>query len=301
MDWDDGSNTSMDAMALFKDLTIPDGTGKEIPWRGGVAVIGRSAYNDNELGLMKDLSSVNYEQMQTLIANGWDIENHGLYSGFGGIHESNSAFEDIEELDKLIRSRIGYKMAVTVVPGMENGYVEAAADLGHLAATSQRNDVGGVYVPQPEAEWKPLTDIHTWEPGFKYLTRSFTDGWDSNVIVEKTTELLSKSSGAARKLLRIGTHDSSPEGFAKLVTQLHAAMAGDYLVCSLRELMEYEKFKSESVLTVNGESITVQAPAGLRWEDFTLVIEGAAVVSATCDQADDVTFSGNMVNVYKDR
>ena len=301
MDWDDGSNTCMDAMELFNSLTVPDGTGKDLPWRGGVAIIGRSAYNDIELGASDDLSNISYEQMNTLIANGWDIENHGLYSGGGGNYESETPSDDIKNLDRLLLSRIGYKMAVTVVPGMEDGYVEAAAEQGHLAATSQRNDVGGSYVAHPEAEWKPLTDIQTWDPGFKYLTRLFTDTWDSEAIAEKVEELLQDDGQTSRKLLRIGTHDSSPEGFKEFIAKLSVEMDGRYLVCSMRELMEYHTLTSKSVLTVDGQSITVEVPAGLRWEDFTLVVEGAEVLSATCDQADEITFSGNLVNVYKDR
>ncbi|GAB3019216.1 hypothetical protein GCM10027051_25330 [Niabella terrae] len=301
MDWDDGSNTSMDALTVFKALEIPDGTGKKIPWRAGVAVIGKSAYNDIELGLRSDLSNVSYEQMKTLIANGWDIQNHGLYSGFGGNFEVKTPAEEVEQLDKLILERIGYKLACTVVPGQEDGYVEAAAQFGHLAASSQRNDVGGIYAPVPEAEWRPLTDIKTWDPGFIYLTRSFTDTWELAGLQDKLTELVSTSDAKIHKLLRIGTHDSAPEGFKAFVTRADAAMGGSFLVCSMRELMEYEKLKKEAKLSVNGGTVTVQAPAGLRWEDFTLLVEGAEVLSVSCDQADEVRFSGNMINVYKDR
>jgi len=301
MDWDDGARSSLKAMKLFNELEIPDGTGKTIPWRGGVAIIGKSAYNDTELGNDTYSEVLQYGEMIELVSEGWDIMNHGLYSGFGGNNESASAYDDVAELDELLHSKIGYKVAVTVVPGMEDGFVEASAQLGHLAATSQRNDVGGIYAPIPDAEWKPLPDMATWNPGFKYLTRSFTDSWNSNDLIEKTTELVTTSNGTTHKLLRIGTHDSSPDGFNDFIAQLNEKMGGDFLVCSLRELMEYEKIKTESVLNVNDGLITVQVPAGLRWEDFTLLVEGAEVLSATCVEADEITFSGNLVNVYKDR
>lgn len=301
MDWDDGARSSLEAMKLFNELEIPDGTGKMIPWRGGVAIIGKSAYNDMELGNDSYSGALQYGDMVTLVSNGWDLMNHGLYSGFGGNNESTSPLNDISDLDELLHAKVGYKAAVTVVPGMEDGFVEASAELGHLAATSQRNDVGGKYVAIPDAEWKPLTDITTWDRGFKYLTRSFTDSWDSSDLIEKTTELITTSDETTHKLWRIGTHDSSPDGFSDFIVQLNEKMNGDFLVCSLRELMEYEKIKTESALTIGDGSITVQVPSGLRWEDFSLIVEGAEVLSVTCAEADEVTFSGSLINIYKDR
>ena len=301
MDWDDGARSSLEAMTLFNRLEIPDGTGKMIPWRAGVAIIGKSAYNNIELGNEIYSGALQYNDMVELISNGWDMMNHGLYSGFGGNNESASAFDDVRDLDELLLSRIGYKVAATVVPGMEDGFVEASAELGHLAATSQRNDVGGKFAAVPDAEWKPLTDISTWDTGFKFLTRSFTDTWNASELTEKATELVATSNKTTHKLLRIGTHDSSPTEFNDFITQLNEKMNGNFLVCSLRELMEYEKIKTESKLTIHDGSITVQVPAGLRWEDFTLIVDGAEITSATCTEADEVTFSGNLVNIYKDR
>lgn len=302
MDWDDGSVTSLESAKLFEELKYSDGTGKMIPWRAGIAVIGQSSYNDQEVGNWQGQSNVTYEEMKTLLSKGWDLENHGLYSGIGGGYTKANALEDLEEMHKLILERQGYKMAVTVVPSAENGYVEASKRMGYLAATAQRGDLGGDLEAYPGAEWMALTQINTWPPGFKYLTRLFTDHWEeADWVQEKMEELLDTSNKSAKKLLRVGTHNSSSPAFNTLMSSLSTKMAGKFWVCSMRELMEYEKVKEEAELKVEEGTVTIRMPPDLRWEDFTLIIEGAEVESATCQQADAITFSGSMVNVYKDR
>src|SRR5690606_5382925 len=125
LDWDDGAFSSIAASELMEDAVYTDGAGKSLFWRGGLSVIGRSPFNNTELG---DSSSgaVQYSQMLDLIAKGWDIQNHGMYSTDSGNFTSPTALDDIVDLDTLILDRIGYPIATTVVPAALPGYVQGA-------------------------------------------------------------------------------------------------------------------------------------------------------------------------------
>lgn len=303
LDWDDGVPTSLDANDLFQTTTYDDGTGSSIPWRAGVAVIGRSSFNDVEYGNTPASGAIQYSDMLDLIADGWDIENHGLYSNTGDNFSSDTPLDDVVDLDALILDRIGYIMAATVVPSNEQGYVEGANTAGHIGATSQNDNVGGSITPYPSAQWQPITDIATWPQGFKYLIRQFTDSWDVSSFQDRIDDLIDNSSGSVHKLLRIGTHDSSPAGFGNFVSYIQNNSDDRLWICSMRELLEYLKLRD--MITVNSTENTItldfEADDNMRWEDVTLLVEGATVVSATSSNADSVTYSDNLINVYKDK
>src|SRR5690606_16735430 len=140
----------------------------------------------------------------------------------------------------------------------------------------------------------------TWTPGFKYLLRSFTDTWDYATEFQDRIDDLLTSTASVNKLFRIGTHDSSPTGFNDFVSYIQTNSSDNIWVASMREIVEYYILSTQATISINGSSVNVQVPEGLRWEDFSLVIDGATVTGATCSEADDITFSSNLVNVYKD-
>lgn len=298
--WDDGVPTSLDANDMFQTTTYDDGTGLDIPWRAGVAVIGRSSFNDIEYGNTPASGAIQYSDMLDLISAGWDIQNHGLYSNTGDNFGSDTPLDDISDLDALIMDRIGYQMNVTVVPSNEQGYVEGADTAGHIGATSQNDNVGGAIPPYPTAQWQAITDIATWPAGFKYLLRTFTDTWNQADFQDRIDDLINNSSASVHKLLRIGTHDSSPSGFADFVDYIQDNSDDRLWICSMRELLEYLIIRDNATISVNGNTVSVEVPAGLRWEDFTLIVEGATVTGASSPDADSITFGGNIINFYKD-
>lgn len=318
-DWDDGSLSSINALTLFNQKTIDDGSGtRSINWRAAVAVIGRSTFNNVELG---DDSGANitYAQMLQLIASNWTIANHGLYSTLDdgdpfpeASQKPWSAVKDIEGLDALIQSAIQYQMATTAVPGNFQGYVEASRDFGYLAATSQRDDVGGDLESLPAADYLPLYNLKTADASFKYFLRFFKDGeaWGDGQLASKLDQLVSRASTEDKPLLVIGTHDSDSQEFVDFINYADTEMAGKIWVVSMKEMMEYFVLKETVQLTAeivgNTVKITVDysnVPPGIEHREITLLVSDTSntITAITNTTADDVTSNINkgLINIYK--
>lgn len=316
MEWDDNSKDCLDGLAIFKGgkasngISYPgksytDGCGNKISYRAALAINGYNSTRQMEIGV-NNPSAINYNQMKTLIKEGWDIENHSLK------HESVANVElakaDLAEMNKLLFDRIGYTMNTLVVPSNFNHYMEAASDLGFIAGTTQADQERDGIKMFPTNAWIPTVNLNTLPSGFVGLNRTFNDNWSN---IEDVKGKVVKMMNSPFNLFRMGSHNVKDiAGFADFVDHIEVLSKDKLWVTTMREMLEYRivKEKTQKSEKLNGNTLTITLDQKdiadmIRWRDLSLkIVSDASISTVKITGADKSSYNLNtgLVNVFKE-
>lgn len=315
MEWDDNSKDCLNGLAILKGglasnginypgKTFTDGCGNKISYKAALAINGYNANRQLEIGV-NNPSAINYNQMKTLIQEGWDIENHSLR------HQSLASLElakaDLEELNKLLYDRIGYSMNTLVVPSNFEHFMKAAADLGFISGTTQADHQKDGISIFPTNAWVPTVNFNSLPNGFVALNRTFNDNWSDTEYVKSTIVKMMNSSNS---LVRIGSHNvNDVAGFANFIDQVEILSEDRLWVTTMREMLEYRitKEKTDKTEKLNGNTLTITLNQKniadmIRWRDLSLKINSDAPISdIKIIGGDKSSFNktSGLVNVFK--
>ena len=117
-----GSNTT------YPGLYYTDGCGNDIPFRGGLAIYSKGA-TGNDLHV-NSTNYINWNEMQTMIAAGWNIFNHSLQHAAGA---GTDYVYQIVENTRYIKQKTGYITRHFVVPSGDQNYVAPAFANGMMS------------------------------------------------------------------------------------------------------------------------------------------------------------------------
>lgn len=306
-EWDDGSTGSLAGLAKMKTKFYTDGAGGSVSFRGAVAVNGRAAYANAEMGDNYP-NKVTYANMSEMIAAGWDIENHSFYhEPTGNFNYGTDRARNIKELDELIHARLKYKMNGHVVPTNYTGFPTAAKEFGYLFSTSQ-----GTFdnLPPGNPNYKTIHAFADAPKSFSSFARLFSDDW---VDLEKRAKaafdlLLAAPAGS---YFRFGTHTIDEQAFGRVMDYFEDQSKDEILIVSTREVMEYRIVADlPRKSTLNGRVLTVEIdtstlPDRFRWRDLSLMVTSDAKISSVTPigNIDRATFNAEtgLVNVFKQK
>lgn len=311
LEWDDNSLASIKAYEILKNLNFTDGTGNNKSFTAALAINGLNNYNNKEFGDNYP-DKVSYTQMQQLINEGWDIENHGDYHNkTGNYHNGENVLKNINNLTDRLFHHTGYLMNTVVVPSADLGYVKTAKSLGYLGATTQGAKDGFPIFP----EYPDILNVSLLPNDFVQLNRFFTDDWTASYVEDKLNplidELIAKSSVTTPYLFRLGSHTINNEGF-KLFTNHIQKVANDKIwVTSMREFLEYRIVKEKIQTTQYSNKNTVyivlnysKIPKNIRFEDISYLIDADAEIEKI--EITGATHSSynkekKLINIFKEK
>ncbi|MFT4024460.1 MAG: hypothetical protein QM664_11825 [Flavihumibacter sp.] len=308
LEWDDNSLSAIThGKAAMDNLFFTDGTGGNRNWSGTLAINGRRAYNNNEIGLAKEPNRIQYSQMPELISAGWEIANHGWYHDPSGNYnymnmipgqtEREHVYYNLKRLNDSLLLRIGYAVSGAVAPSNYKYTGEQAKLLGMLYVTGQADEVFAPYFKVPRY-YKPPTQtaaaeyIENIDTSFACFYREFTDAWGSSLVSykAKVDALLTGNTDKVHKFLRIGTHGvavGDENAFSQFL-QYVAQVANDRLfIGSTRELVEHlrmpgwlamEQTSRENKLLIKLHP--EQVPADVQFKKISLLVNSNAVISS---------------------
>lgn len=117
-----GNNTT------YPGLYYTDGCGNDIPFRGGLSIYSKGA-TGNDLHV-NSLNYISWNEMQTMIAHGWNIYNHSLQHAAG---PGTDYVYQIAENTRYIKQKTGYTTRHFVVPSGDQNYLGPAYANGMLS------------------------------------------------------------------------------------------------------------------------------------------------------------------------
>ncbi|ANH80449.1 hypothetical protein A8C56_05095 [Niabella ginsenosidivorans] len=306
LEFDDNSLDALKAEELLKGKFYTDGCGNNVPYAAALAVIGRSNYNNQEMGTMGDYY-VTYAQMKTMIGLGWDIENHSLYHEPTGNYNNGTDWaKNISEMNALILQKINYNMNGAVVPVNYSGFPTAAKNFGYLFSSSEStfdNLAPGLGDYQKVASFNlaPLT--------FSAFNRIFNDDWSKmeTDVKSATATLITRKNS----YFRLGSHKVNINNLQNILDNFSSVTKDNILFLSTREIMEYRvmaklpiTYKTEAnILKVVIDPKTL--PDRFRWRDLSFIVTSKAKITniKNLNGIDKATFNPEtgLVNIFKQK
>lgn len=307
-EFDDNPAASFAVYQYLNSQTFSNGTGKAIKFRAGVAVNSRGNYNNGDLWENYQ-GSLTKEQAAAMISGGWTLENHGFYHSVLNASDNfgygKQISLNISENTKYVFDKTGFRMRTLVVPSNDPGYLSPAFEQGIIATTSTNHFEGFQSFPMygdfVDIAGLPLNKIH--------LRRDFNDKWDIsgiNMIKDKISALLNKSSTKERILYRLGTHSPNLEAFKELSEHIKNNAKDQMWVTTMQEMVEYLQLRNQISKTetmVNGKLLINLDISGVDkdtfFKDFTLMINaGSAIKDIKVTNAKESSFNLNgLVNI----
>ncbi|MBO9573654.1 MAG: hypothetical protein J7497_15810, partial [Chitinophagaceae bacterium] len=280
LEFDDNSLGALTAADILKTKSYTDGCGNNIPYAAALAAIGRSNYNNQEMGAMPGYY-VTYEQMKTMIGAGWDIENHSLYHEPTGNYSNGTDWaKNISEMDALILQKINYKMNGSVVPVNYSGFPTAAKNFGYLFSSSESTFDNlapglGNYQKVVAFDLAPVT--------FSAFNRIFNDDWTKmETDVKSATATLSTLTNS---YFRLGSHTVNATNLQNILDNFSSVTKDNILFIPTREIMEYRVMTTLPITyTKEGNILRVvinpqSLPSRFRWRDLSFVVTSNAKIT----------------------
>lgn len=306
LEFDDNSLGALQAEDVLKNKSYTDGCGNNIPYGAALAVIGRSNYNNQEMGAMPG-NYVTYAQMRTMIGLGWDIENHSLYHEPTGNYNNGTDWaKNISEMNALILQKVNYNMNGAVVPVNYSGFPTAARDFGYLFSSSEStfdNLAPGL------ADYQKVVSISLVPVTFSAFNRIFNDDWSKmeTDIKSATASIITRTNS----YFRFGSHTVDVNKLQSILDNFSSATKDNILFIPTREIMEYRVMaklpityqKEANILKVVIDPKTL--PGRFRWRDLSFIVTSRAKITGirNLNGIDKATFNPEtgLVNIFKQK
>jgi hypothetical protein len=302
----------------YPGMRYTDGCGHSRPYVAAIAVNGHNSYNNSvwlDSGPNHIAGGLLWSQVQELLDNGWDVENHS------DLHSAPNPSRQITSLDTLIGLRLkGYKPTVHIVPTNFAGYPTAAFAAGYIAVSSQ-------------SQSDNLPMINPWNGnrvafGSLLATPFVYQRYGADIdrgAGETATSLLNRLKTVSDDLMAPGANAS--ELYVQRVFSHGAEYGMDFNVFSswmsytqsiaqdrlwvttLREFSEYRRVSNQVIKaeTLSGNVLTIDLDYAnisdnTRFQNLSLLIDSPGTISSiVVSGADSSSYNlaTKLVNVYR--
>lgn len=263
-----------------------DGCGNDIEYTTDVAV---------------NTNAGNLSEYQTLIERKGAIINHSAF------HSGENPLNQLEIIYDYYIDAINYKVAGVAIPGSDTGYGDASIAHREPFVIS----TGDVFDSLNPVRWYLKAPEPIGTAPFA-INRQFTD-WDSDEILDILLGYLNQSAETV-DVFPIGSHSALEnqehiDRFITFFTELNTNKRDEFIVCSLREYIEYRLMREVdmdvqvvgNLMTVTLQDSDVQLIDKISWMDNCFNVTGATVTGVTHEGFDEVNFNGStgLINAHK--
>ena len=298
----------------YPGLRYTDGCGHTRAYTGAVDINGHNPYNNSvwlDPGPAHVPTSLLWSEAQTMLDNGWDIQNHS------DLHTAPNPAQQVADLDALIASRLkGYKPTVLIVPTNYEGYPTSAFDAGYMSVSSASQGDNFTMLNLYNETRVDLSILPVPPARFVYRRYSADANYgESNWQLLNRLKLLSDAlmepgnSPDDVYLQRVFTHFIDFNVLADWMSYTQSIANDQLWVTSLREFDEYRRVRNQVVKSENlgGNTLTVDLDyaalsPNTRFQNLTLLVDSPGTLTGvSVAGADSSSFylASKMVNIYR--
>ena len=300
----------------YPGLRFTDGCGNNRAYTAAAAINGHNPYNNVvwlDPGASHDPGRLTWAQLQEMLNNGWDVENHS------DLHTSANPAQQVATLDALITDRLnGYRASVMAVPANFAGYSTAAFAAGYVASSSgSQGDnlpmlnlytdtrIGLSTLPAPTTPFvykRYNADLNTGNG-------ETTQGQLARLNALSDALMAAGSPSTERYMQRVFTHGLDLNVLAGWMTYTQSIAQDRLWVTTLREFAEYRRLATQVTKTeqLNGNTLTIDldyggVSANTRFQNLTLLINSpGTITNITVTGADSSSYNATtkLVNIFR--